>query len=179
MGEVVSKCLLVIALPLAVFMGGGWILQQMSGRESLPGQKPLNQHIGYKIEDVRQYWGALDGVGREAERRSLELDLIFPFLYMGALATSLLIAWAMLGRFINPAWILGLAALTMLADWTENLVQLAQLRRYAREGADALQGGWIGIASAATTMKLVGSGIASLALLALVAIILFRAVKSA
>jgi hypothetical protein len=67
----------------------------------------------------------------------------------------------------------------MLADWTENLVQLAQLRRYARDGADALQGGWIGIASAATTMKLVGSGIASLALLALVAIILFRAVKSA
>jgi hypothetical protein len=56
---------------------------------------------------------------------------------------------------------------------------LAQLRRYARDGADALQGGWIGIASAATTMKLVGSGIASLALLALVAIILFRAVKSA
>jgi hypothetical protein len=39
----------------------------------------------------------------------------------------------------------------VVADWTENLIQLGQLRLFAAEGT--LQPGWIQIASIATIVK--------------------------
>jgi len=49
---------------------------------------------------------------------------------------------------------MGPVAVTVLADWTENLLQLGQLRRYTEDGEAGLQPGWIRIASAATNLKM-------------------------
>ena len=60
----------------------------------------------------------------------------------------------MLGKTFSPVWLIGPAALTMIADWTENLVQLNQLRLYIESGKDGLEPRWIQIASVATIVKL-------------------------
>jgi hypothetical protein len=57
-----------------------------------------------------------------------------------------------LGRTFNPAWVLAPIFVLILADWTENLVQLGQLKRYL-DGID-VQESWIKIASIATTIKM-------------------------
>jgi hypothetical protein len=168
----VVRSLLAIALPLVVFFGGVGIMASVGGRS--PGRapdlgKPLNQRWrGYGVEDVTRQWGDPAGPAIAVERRLLEIDLVFPFAYGGALAAGLLIAWAGLGRPFNPFWIIGLVALGMLADWTENLVQLAQLNRY---GVSALQPSWIAVASAATVVKLAALGSAFLALVVLAALL--------
>ena len=178
-GNLILRAILMLALPAAVFFGGVAIMkkvtdyQQVKNRaSSAPNpcdRKPLDQRLGYDAGAVARYWGALDGA-RAAEQHFLEVDLVFPFLYGGALAASLLLAWSMLGRPFSPAWIMAPVAITVLADWTENLVQLAQLRRYC--SAQPLQAGWIRVASAATSLKLSFFGASSLFLLTLVVIVL-------
>lgn len=92
----------------------------------------------------------------------------FPFFYGAALATSLLILWALLGRSFNPGWVLAPVVITLLADWTENLVLLVQLRRYAESGARGLNAGWIQVASVATILKLVFFVASSLLIVAII-----------
>jgi len=55
---------------------------------------------GYTRQDAAKYWASLEESGRAAENR---LDLIFPFVYGGALLTGMLLAWALLGRPFSPA----------------------------------------------------------------------------
>lgn len=88
-----------------------------------------------------------------SEQHFLKIDLFFPVFYGAALVTSLLMVWEMLGRPFSPAWILAPVAITAVADWTENLVQLAQLARFTND--KPLQASWIQLASLATILKLV------------------------
>jgi hypothetical protein len=144
------KTTLLLLLPAVAFLGGAWLLLKLSGRGE-PPQKPLNRRFGYDISAARDYWGALGESGRRAERRFLELDLAFPLVYGGALAASLLMARSSLKNPLPLALILAPVAVTLLADWTENVIQLNQLRRY---GQDTLQESWIRVASTATILKL-------------------------
>ena len=184
--NLILRAIFMIALPAGVLLGGVAIMTRVTHHReveerarSAPNscdRKPLDQRFGYDSGAVDRYWGAVDGA-LPVEQRFLEVDLVFPFLYGGALAASLLLAWSTLGRPFNPAWVMAPVAITVLADWTENLVQLAQLRRYSRGGADALQAPWIRVASAATSLKLLFLGVSSLLLLTLVAMALLRFVR--
>ncbi|HEY3570204.1 MAG TPA: hypothetical protein VGP73_19885 [Thermoanaerobaculia bacterium] len=185
MGKTILAALEMLAIPLLLFYGGAWVLTKASGRDlvvkqlSAAGQKPLSQRRSYDAAAFQNYWAVLDDSARRAEQRFLELDLLFPFVYCGGLAAGLLMAWAALGRTFNPAWLLAPVGLTLLADWTENLLQLDQLKRFLAGGAQTLQEGWIRIASAATTLKLLSFGATSVLLIGLVGILLFRAFKPA
>lgn len=172
------KVVMLLTLPTLVFYGGVQIMSKLSGRADVMKQlreklkasdaKPLNQRMtGYDLEAVSRHWGALDQAARTSEERFLEMDLVFPFFYGGALAGALLFAWAALGRPFHPAWLVAPVAITVVADWIENLVQIGQLRRYVQSGTAGLQSGWIQIASAATMMKSAGVLAASLLLLCL------------
>jgi hypothetical protein len=176
MNKLILGAAVMLFLPTAVFLGGGWIMTEISGRELVKQQEPLNQRFGYNVDAVHGYWQALDERARGAEVRFLELDLVFPFLYGGALATGLLLGWASLGRRFNPAWLLAPVAIALLADWTENLVQLGQLRRFSAH--KALQESWIRVASAATTTKLLFLYSLCLVLLSLFLMVLGRAFRS-
>jgi hypothetical protein len=181
MGNLVVKAILLLALPTVVFVSGVYIMSKLSGREyvTYPDAKPLNQRIaGYDLDEVSRYWGALDDNARTIEQRFLEMDLVFPFFYGAALASALLFAWAALGRPFHPVWLLSPIAITVLADWTENLVQLDQLRLYGESGKAGLQSAWIQIASAATIMKLVFFYGASLLLFFLAVWMVWRALAS-
>jgi hypothetical protein len=165
MASLILYAILLLALPFAVFVGGAWTIGQFVGREYVInqlGQKvkaedqtPLNQRFtGYDLEEVDRHWSALDDRGRTIEQHFLKLDLVFPFLYGGALAGALLLLWAALERPFHFAWLVSPVVITAFADWIENMVQLSQLQLYIEKGKSGLAVGWIQIASAATVVKL-------------------------
>ena len=179
MDNFVVKAVILLALPTIVISGGAYIMSKLSGREQVTqrlqghakteDRRPLGFRVlGYNPEEVKSHWSALDPGTLKLERRALEIDLIFPFLYGGALAAALLLAWVALGRPFQPVWLILPVAITVVADWVENLVQLSQLRLFDVSGKDGLQSGWIQIASAATTTKLVFYFSSSLLLIGLV-----------
>lgn len=176
------RIIAALALPTVVFAGGAWAMSAISGRayvkEQLHSaaeadQKPLNQRLGYDAAAVSRHWGALDEKSHSIERHFLQLDLIFPFLYGASLATSLLIVWAAIGRPFSAAWLVIPVVITLLADWTENLVQLDQLQRFM--DGSALQPGWVQIASVATIFKIVFFAGSSLLVIGLVIFMVVRA----
>jgi len=164
----------MLALPILVFFGGAEIMNRLSHRQPAR-EKPLNRRFHYDIGDVQRVWGAFDRAGLRAELRVLELDLVFPFLYGGALAASLLLAWNALGRPFAALLIVAPVGITLLADWTENLVQMQQLRRFL-DGA-ALEEPRIRIASAATAVKLTFFYASWLGLFTLVSLLFVRVLR--
>jgi hypothetical protein len=174
--KIIIEIIVLLALPLVSIIGGGWIMTVMSKRQPLI-QKPLGQRIGYNISDVQQCWGVLDCKAILSEKRFLELDLVFPFVYGGAFTISLLIAWTSLNRPISPLWIMTPLAITILADWMENLAQLGQIKRYIINREIGLQSNWIRVASVATTVKWIFFGVVSMFLFTLVGMIFVRAFK--
>lgn len=160
-----GQILISIWLPIVVLVGGAGIMTILSGHEYVTQQlrekadskdrKELNRRfLGYDTNAVARHWGVLDERALQSERRILQLDLVFPLFYGAALAIALWQAWTAVGKTLSPVWLVILVAVTMIADWAENLIQLSQLQLYMENGKDALQPGWIQIGSAATIVKL-------------------------
>ena len=182
------KAIVILVIPIVVFLAGAWVMWEVSDYH-LVGQalsssqaedrQPLNSRFGYGVDEVDRHWGPVvsDDAALKAERRFLQFDLVFPFLYGAALATSLLMAWVFLGRPFNTVWLVAPVAITLVADWTENLVQLGQLRLYAEGGGAALQNGCIQLASSATITKLLFFSGTALFVVALVVVMLVRAIR--
>ena len=167
MGKLIAEAVFLLALPTVIFLGGVRIMTNLSGHEyverlrdklALDDQTSLNQRfMGYDLAAVKRHWQPLasDKLALQIEQRFLELDLVFPLFYGSAFAISLLLAWTALDRPFNPVWIIAPVAITILADWIENLSQLNQLNRVQQmNDVEALQGGWIQVASLATMVKL-------------------------
>jgi hypothetical protein len=153
--------LAIFLLPIVVFVIGSQILPrarlkaQPTGTGKLPWwkRKPLNQRLyGYRVKDVREYWGSLNPQQLGDEEKALQKDLFFPVAYAGALAVSSFLA----DRYCSsadPGWRVFLFPVTALvSDWAENLIQLRELARF--RAGDSLESGPIHVASVATTLKL-------------------------
>jgi hypothetical protein len=184
------RAALIVAVPTVVFIGGAAIMTRLSGRaivtrqlEALPNKAdrtPLNSRLHYDQPAVERHWGALNADALAAETRFLEMDLVFPVALGGAFLAVLLLGWATLDRSFNPTWIVLLVAITMLADWTENLTLLGQIEAFARNlaagtsPAAALSAGRIGLASAATLVKLAGNGTEIVAAVAMTIAVVLR-----
>ena len=179
------KPILLVLFPLSVFLGGIATMSKLTGHDHVTRQlrsklhpkdaKPLQERLaGYDLEDVSRLWGALDDNAYAIEQLYLKIDLVFPFFYGAALTSALLIAWSALGRPFHVFWLLSPIAISVAADWAENLIHSHQLDLYIQGGYDGLQSTWIRIASFATTMKFAFLFFASLMLLGLVMRMLFR-----
>jgi hypothetical protein len=187
MSPLIVKVIVILALPTVAFTGGVWLMFEMSGRERVTqslaakaepaDRKPLYQRLTYDVHAVKRHWGAMDGGALHSERRFLQLDLVFPFLYGAALPFSLIMAWETLGRRFHPAWVLTPVLIAMLSDCAENLIQLRQLSYYMVGGDTVLQAGWIRAAGIATLLKLLTFGGSCLALILLVGFMLVCAFK--
>ena len=162
MGTLIFKAIALLSLPLVVFVLGGELMLRLSDpgrlRDKVQEEKDLKglglRLEGYKFEAIKNYWGALKAKpgALDAERRMLEIDLVFPFAYGAGFAVALLLAWAALGKTFHPVWILAPLFIEVVADWIENLIQLRQVRLFAgKEGV--LEPGWVQIASVATSVK--------------------------
>lgn len=164
------KALTLIGFPILVF-GGGLLLLNWLGRSTLAAaEKPLYVRSGYNAEDVKSYWNALDQAGiLSVEAELLIIDLVFPFLYGGALLISILAAWRALGRL--PFWNLAVIPvwLAVLADWLENSSLLYLLQKFMN-GTDLAQySDLVQIASTATLLKFIFIGLSWAALIIIVA----------
>ena len=153
-----SRALLAVIVPTVVFFGGGKLMLIAAGadeaRTVTKHGKPLNMRFGYTRDEVVALWDKLSPQDLDVERRLLQVDLMFPWAYGAALAIALLAVWAALGAPFNMIWLLLPVVGGMLADWTENLVQLEQLHRFSIGRAASVDAGWIAVASAATMVKL-------------------------
>jgi len=181
---IISDALIIVLLPFVVFTAGARLMAAWTGRAHVTARlqqqaaaadrTPLNQRLRYDAASVARHWGALDRDTLAAERQFLELDLVFPFFYGAAFAVSLLLGAALVAPSASRAWFIALVAIVVVSDWTENLLQIGQLQRFVDGGAGALQGSWIHIASAATAIKLVSFGGATVVCLGLAATALIR-----
>src|ERR1700681_4151246 len=163
MGILIIRAIVLLLLPFAVFASGAYLIAKLSDRQYVAHQleklkddkQPLGLRIyGYNAGAVARHWGALNDKALGFERRSLEIDLLFPFFYGAAFAGVLLCAWAALGRPFQPAWLMAPVLVGVVADWIENLIQLGQLRLFSASHEAGSQPGWIQIASVATSLKL-------------------------
>ena len=141
-------------------------MQALSKREIPVNQQPLNQRLkGYSTDDVEKYWKQLDRDALDREKHFLFLDLVFPLLYGTAFLISMILAWKMHGK-LPSVWYILLVLITVIADWTENLIQIGQLERFVTNAS--LQAGWFRLASMATIIKLIAFVVMSLFLLIVV-----------
>jgi hypothetical protein len=163
--NIIVSILQSIWLPAVAYFGAGlvmivasghtYVTKQLKERAAPAHRTQLNMRLqGYGRTDVAQLWGLLDRRALDRERRFLQLDLLFPLFYGGAFLAALLRVWRDLGKAFSRVWLIAPVAITVLADWTENLIHLAQLRSYLEKGREGLQAGWIQIASVATTAKI-------------------------
>ena len=74
-----------------------------------------------------------------------------------ALLASLLWLRAAMGGPFSPVLFVGLVGATVLADWTENLVQLREIAPLLTNPSAEPNARWIAVSSAATRVKLAGS----------------------
>jgi hypothetical protein len=159
--NVVGRILVALTLPAVLFQGGASLMSQWTNRpvirerlvRDLPDDpRPLNLRFGYDVATARAVWSSLDPAMRDSEQQFLKLDLVFPLVYGAGLVSGLLLAWGAAKRPVSAAWLIALVGITIVADWTENLTQLQQLRQFIID--QRLDAGWIAVASAATMVKL-------------------------
>jgi hypothetical protein len=155
-----------IGTPFEVLVGGdsSRMLSNPSGlaadmTQLPPGEQrvpePLNLHwFGYEREAAKKYWSWLNALGRQVGENFLAMDLLFSFVYGGALAASLAWVWMAVGRPFHPAWIMAPLAMMLTAEWTEHCIQRVQLRPYVSSNDGPLPTLWIQISSCATMIKL-------------------------
>jgi hypothetical protein len=183
MVTLIVKAIALLSLPLVVFVLGGELMLRLSDpgqlRDKVQKEKNLDglglRLQGYKFEVIEKYWDALKAEpgALDAERRMLEIDLVFPLVYGAGFAAALMLAWAALGRPFHPVWILTPLFVEVVADWIENLIQLGQVRLFA--GSDGvLQPGWIQVASIATSVKVALFCVSYLLVLGLVVLMIYR-----
>ena len=154
-----------LLLPLIIFFFGIKLLGWLGHRDEISRQvraqlfgqdaKPLNVRLfGYGLDDVKKYWGVFDEQLFSFEQQALRLDLWFPFFYGGGLFFSLFQLTSTLNNGTPRLFFFIPTVVAMLADWTENLALLKQLRNYGKTGAVGLQASGIKTASIATMVKL-------------------------
>jgi len=182
--RVVARVVVALLLPTVVFVAGAQLMSRWTNHQlvrdrlvrDLPNDPtPLNMRFrGYDVETARAVWSSLDNPAVQfSEQKFLMFDLVFPLVYGAALAGGLLLAWSAAGRPIDPKWLIALVGITILADWTENLTQLQQLRQFIV--SQQLDAGWIGIASAATMVKLTFFIASAVGIVILAVVALYRA----
>ena len=158
------RSIVLTLLPIIVLLAGGLLMAEISGRDAQRKEvestfepngkktRPLNlRFFGYSAADAHTYWAPL-ARNKMPERRFLQIDLAFPLVYGIAWATSLFLAGAALGVPLRSLWP-WLLLIALLADWSENLIQLKEFGAY--DGTvESLSEAWIIGASVATMAKL-------------------------
>jgi hypothetical protein len=168
----VLTALLMVAVPVALFAAGGVFMMRATGRARFrqrrrePASRPLNFRIrGYNATAAADYWRWLGAEGLAAEIRFLRADMLFPLWYGATMLGALAAGWQALGRPFPGGLLFALVAITVLADWVENVVHLRQIRVF--QAGRPPHAGWIRIASVATALKLAFFWLSTLAILML------------
>ena len=177
MKPVHRRVMFAIVIPLGVSLILGLLMMDLTGRNKFletenPSAPLYSRIIGYDETEVRNHWNWLGADGREVERRFLLVDLAFPIAFGSGFLAGLFLAWGGAGRPFRVGWLVVPVMITVLADWTENLIQLVQLSRFSNDVP--LQVAWIRVASFATSTKLLFFIVSIALIIVLCSLILFR-----
>lgn len=155
---------ITLGFPLEVLLGSKQIQPYPKGVTSTLTQPPPEEKKAAKWLNLlrlgsgggagKRFWSWLNDAGRQAGEKFLTMDLLFAVTYGGALAASLWWVWVTVGHPFHPAWIVAPLAMMLIAEWTEYLIQLAQLRQYVASDESRIQHVWIQISSCETTLRL-------------------------
>lgn len=162
------RAILIFALPAIVTIAGAVLVGKVTGHDKVQAALGKGVEYGfYTAAEKNSEWGRLsqDLIGKE--RWFLELDLLFPFVFGGAIAMGLLVAWHSLGKPFPVFCLLAPIVVCMAADWSENLLQLSQLDKFLRTGggpAPTISEMAIRIAGIATAVKWLSLGVSSVLL---------------
>lgn len=162
MNKPLLELVIILGLPIVFFLIGKNFVEKFSNQKHIE-EVLKNKHLkplygrfgGYNTDEVKLYWKALYPSAIEDEKRFLYLDLLFPLFYGSPLIISIALAWTRLDRSLSLIWFILPVIITMFADWTENLIQLQQIKRFpSLEELEHLESEWISVASTATRFKL-------------------------
>ena len=153
---------IIFLLPFLAFLAGAYGVNILCGVKlnlvALLKQNPkplYARFCGYDKDSALLYWKSIRGKGQIAELNCFLLsDLALPLVYGSAFGFSIWTFWSSLDEPLSLYWLFLPLLVTMVADWTENTIQLLQLRRFVNSGKDKVQSMSIRIASLATTLKL-------------------------
>lgn len=134
--------------------GYGRVVSQLAAQADVDDRRPLYARRRYDSEAVARHWGALDSEALQAERRFLQLDLYFPFVYGAALMVSFICCFAAFASGFLVVVFFGATLVAMFCDFQENILQLGQLQRFVDGGPQRLQPSKVAKASLATGFKL-------------------------
>lgn len=129
------------------------ITPPLSGKQSETELLKLHR-FGPGAEAAKRFWSWVKSAGRQTREKFLTMGLLFSFVYGGAIAGSLWWIWVKVGYPFHPAWIVAPLAMTVAADWTEHLIQLAQLRHNVPSHEGRMHNFWIQMSGCATMIKL-------------------------
>lgn len=157
--------LAAVSLPTIVFMVGGWLMMEVSGRNEVLREaksrgvdlKSMSLSMkprGYDLESVKSYWDKLGPNGRTAELRFLKIDLLFALFYSTTFAFSILTLWIALGGRPGAMLVFLMVPVfvVLAADWIEGYIQINQLGTYMAGGE--LSAERLAVASHATVTKI-------------------------
>lgn len=169
--------LFILLLPVVVFVGGAVLMEIVSGRAAIKepeiGRLGL-RFTGYGTKHITTYWEQMKANGDtnlQAERRFLQLDLLFAPLYCSAIAFSLYLAWMKFGDQFSLWWLILPIAIALLADWTENYFQLDLVANYIAADS-SVDDNYVRVASTATIAKAWSVSVGTVLLLGMVAMII-------
>lgn len=154
-------CTLIPLLTVLVIALGGWIMKRLTRYGAViervasegANDTPLYARIIYNKDDVTAFWGAMDKDALAGERRFLLTDLVFPLWYGAAFAAAHVCLHGRTSTAVDVVpWLIPMF-ITVVADWTENVLHLWQFKRFRNGQDNAVSAGWIRVASIATDIK--------------------------
>lgn len=164
MALITFKVHVAFGFPLDVQLGGEQLLPHASGHAAVINPlsaktqallKALNPRwLGSGLDAAKRCWPWLNEATRQATEKFPARSVLFPVVYGGALAVNLWWVWETLGHPFYPAWIVAPLAMILTADWTEHLLQLAQLSHSVSSNKSRAQNLWLEISGCATTITL-------------------------
>lgn len=164
MALITFKVHVAIGFPLALQCGGEQMLPHASGRVAVINPlsvktqarlKALNPRwLGSGLDAAKRCWSWINEAARQATEKFPARSVLFPFVYGCALAVNLWWAWETLGHPFYPAWIVAPLAMILTADWTEHLLQLAQLSHSVSTSQGRAQNLWLELSGCAITITL-------------------------
>ena len=153
----------ILGLPSVVLVCEGTLMMEVSGMnpflrqyESEIPRSLAQRRLGYSEAEAREYWTALERRpgGLMAQKRFLQIDLLFALLLAAAIAFSTISGWAELGRPWNLFVFLVPVLLYLLADWLETSLHLRAVSMMVEAGSNVpIDDGTIRLSSYATIAK--------------------------
>ena len=129
-------------------------MHQPAHREQSLSEPLYHRWFRHGTKAAKEVRSWINAASRQAGETALTLNLLFSFVYGGAVAASLWWIWVSVDCSFHPAWIVAPLAVILTADWTEHFIQPVCPRHDRPSNERGIYTLWIQISSCATMIQL-------------------------